>query len=163
MSLNCALISPHDGMPVPLPGEQPLFFKQHKVKAVLDCNENGYPGNSAGHWEATGQICLSNLRGRVSQIVFVAQSETSSFKSLNIPIMDLKSWKLQQPWFGANYIEGIVVPTPGGGLPKPGKLTLAFTEGGAIEFTSIYRNLLQRVQETNEMPQHYEPLPPYEP
>lgn len=33
---------------------------------------------------------------------------------------------------------------------------------GAIEFTTILRNLLERVGETNEIPREYEPLPTYQ-
>ncbi|KAG0190915.1 hypothetical protein DFQ28_001353 [Apophysomyces sp. BC1034] len=143
------MLSPDGQDSVPLPGEK-VFFKQDGVRMVLDCNEKG-------HWEAKGIVILSNQR-----IVFIAASPTPQFQSLNVPTGNLKNWQLEQPWFGANYISGVLIHVPNGGLPKSGKLELRFTEGGAIEFTTIYRSLLERIGETNEVPQHYEPLPSYE-
>ncbi|KAI8391016.1 uncharacterized protein BYT42DRAFT_555271 [Radiomyces spectabilis] len=156
MSINCCIISPNGTSPVPLPQEK-FFFQQHSVKVVLDCNENGYPGNSGGYWQGTGHVTLTNQR-----IVFVANPPSAEFLSLAIPITHFKGWKLEQPWFGANYVAGIVVPVIGGGLSKGGTATITFKEGGAIEFTTILQGLMERMAETNEMPQHFEPLPAYE-
>ncbi|KAI9302100.1 hypothetical protein BJ944DRAFT_153481, partial [Cunninghamella echinulata] len=156
MSLNWVMLSQDGQSPVPLPQEK-MFFTQDAVKLVLDCNENGYPGNTGGHWESKGTVHLSNQR-----IIFIAQHPTHEFQSLNIPILNLKQWKLEQPWFGANYIEGVVLPVPNGGLKK-GKVVLTFIEGGATEFTTILHNLLERLSETNEIPSHYESLPSYAP
>ncbi|KAI8097777.1 uncharacterized protein BX664DRAFT_327245 [Halteromyces radiatus] len=156
MSLNCAMLSHDRQSVIPLPQEK-AFFTQSSIKLVLDCSEDGYPGNSSGYWSSQGLIYLSNQR-----IVFIAQKPNDSLQSLNIPILHLKNWKLEQPWFGANYIEGIVLPVSGGGLLKNGKLRLTFTEGGAIEFTTILQALYERLAETNEMPSHFEPLPTYQ-
>ncbi|KAI9018000.1 hypothetical protein CLU79DRAFT_706275 [Phycomyces nitens] len=156
MSLNWAMMSPDGQTPVLLPGEK-VFFAQDSVKMVLDCNENGYPGNSGGYWEANGTAILTNQR-----VVFAASSPTQQFQTLNVPVLAWKNWKLEQPWFGANYISGTLVPVPGGGLSKNGKLVLTFREGGAIQFTAMYRELLERMGETGQTPQHCEPLPAYE-
>ncbi|KAL0080255.1 hypothetical protein J3Q64DRAFT_1759175 [Phycomyces blakesleeanus] len=156
MSLNWAMLGPNGQTPVLLPGEK-VFTTQNAVKMVLDCNENGYPGNAGGYWEADGTVTLTNQR-----IVFAASSPSQTFQTLNVPVLMWKNWKLEQPWFGANYISGILLPVPGGGLSKNGKLSLTFREGGSIEFTTIYRSLLERIGETNQTPQHYEPLPAYE-
>ncbi|CAO3589177.1 unnamed protein product [Absidia cylindrospora] len=155
MSLNCAMLSADGRLVIPLPQEK-SFYSQDTVKLVLDCSENGYPGTSTGYWSSQGLLYLSNRR-----IVFIPSSPTEQFQSLNIPILHLKNWTLEQPWFGANYIEGIVIPVPGGGLVKNGKLTLTFREGGAIEFTTILQNLMERMSEINEVPSHHEPLPTY--
>ncbi|KAI7863265.1 hypothetical protein BDF14DRAFT_1845396 [Spinellus fusiger] len=163
MSLNWDMLTPSHTL-VLLPGEK-TFLLQDKVSLVLSCNEDGYPGHYGGHWECRGNVTLTNQR-----IVFISTEtgrEASStagsvLQSLNVPVLQWKQWRLEQPWFGANYITGTLLPMPGGGLPKAGKLTLTFREGGAIEFTSIYRSLLERIGESNETPQHYEPLPAYE-
>ncbi|KAI8331098.1 hypothetical protein EDC96DRAFT_555145 [Choanephora cucurbitarum] len=121
--------------PIPLPQEK-MFFTQSDVKLVLDCNENeaGYPGHAEGYFESNkGTVILSNQR----------------------------QWKLEQPWFGANYISGVVIPVPQGGLTRQSQLKLTFNEGGAIEFTTILRSLLERIGESNEVPREYEPLPAY--
>lgn len=47
-----------------------------------------------------------------------------------MPIMNFKRWKLEQPWFGANYISGVLLPVPGGGLMRNGQVKLTFSEGG---------------------------------
>ncbi|KAI9489613.1 hypothetical protein BDB00DRAFT_842225 [Zychaea mexicana] len=135
MSLNWAMLTSNGedsgGDPVLLPGEQGRLYAQDKIKAVLE-------DQSSSRWEAKGRVWISNQR-----IVVIAES--GSFRTLNIPLTSFKNWKLEQPWFSANYINGTVVPTPGGGLQRPTTLTLTFTEGGAIEFTTVYRNLMERV------------------
>ncbi|CAO3680214.1 unnamed protein product [Rhizopus stolonifer] len=135
-----------------------MFFTQSDVKLVLDCNEEpGYPGNSSTYFESSrGTVILSNQR-----IIYLVD-KPSELNNLNIPILNFKQWKLEQPWFGANYVSGIVLPVPGGGLIKNGQLRLTFSEGGAIEFANILRNLLERMGETNEIPREYEPLPQYQ-
>ncbi|CAO3635402.1 unnamed protein product [Cunninghamella blakesleeana] len=158
MSINWVMLSQDGRSPVPLPQEK-MFFSQESVKMVLDCNENsGYPGNTGGYWDRKGTVYLSNQR-----IIFIAKEPTQEFQSLNIPLLNLKQWKLEQPWFGANYIEGAVIPVPNGGLKTAGKLVLTFIDGGATEFTTIFHSLLERLAETNEMPSHYEALPTYMP
>ncbi|CAO3625892.1 unnamed protein product [Mucor fragilis] len=89
-------------------------------------------------------------------------SSTPDFRNLNVPIRNFKNWKLEQPWFGANFVSGVVIPVQGGGLTRNSNLKLTFTEGGAIEFTTILRNLLERIGESNEIPREYEPLPAYQ-
>ncbi|KAI9315894.1 hypothetical protein BX666DRAFT_1859698 [Dichotomocladium elegans] len=147
MSLNWAMLIPGQNEPVLLPGEHQHLFRQDAVKARLDC------GGPSAQWDAKGKLYVSNQR-----IVFVADGENSKFQSLNIPLRSLRNWKLQQPWFAANYVTADLVPTPGGGLPCIGTLNLTFTEGGAIEFTTIYRRLLDNISADLT-----EALPAYEP
>ncbi|KAI7892135.1 uncharacterized protein EV154DRAFT_505735 [Mucor mucedo] len=157
MSLNWVMLTQDGTAPVPLPQEK-IFFTQSHVKMVLDCNETGYPGNSEGYYESDkGTVILSNQR-----IIYLAQNPTPEFKNLNVPVLNFKNWKLEQPWFGANFVAGVVIPVHGGGLTKAGNLKITFSEGGAIEFTNILRNLLERIGESNEVPREYEPLPAYQ-
>ena len=94
-------------------------------------------------------------------------SESGSFRTLNIPLTSFRNFKLEQPWFSANYVSATILPTPGGGLQRTSTLTLTFTEGGkvdtyilstiyklkhkcfyiigAIEFTNVYRNLMEQI------------------
>ncbi|KAI8976225.1 hypothetical protein BDB01DRAFT_853275 [Pilobolus umbonatus] len=159
MSINWVMMSPDGHTPVPLPQEK-TFVIQNKVKLVLDCNtDEGYPGTSGGYWEINhGTVQLSNQR-----IIYLSDSPDTEIKSLNIPLLHFKQWKLEQPWFGANYVTGIVLPIQGGGLSRQGKVKLTFTEGGAIEFTHVLRELLERLSECNEIPVEYERLPTYQP
>ncbi|KAI8639303.1 hypothetical protein BD408DRAFT_421552 [Parasitella parasitica] len=160
MSVNWVMLTQDGKAPVPLPQEK-MFFTQSHVKMVLHCNDSAgeYPGHSEGYFESNkGTVILSNQR-----IVYLAEEATPiDFKNLNIPIRNLKNWKLEQPWFGANFVSGVVIPVQGGGLTKTSSLKVTFTEGGAIEFTNILRNLLERIAESNEVPVEYEPLPAYE-
>ncbi|CAO3672411.1 hypothetical protein CU097_008085 [Rhizopus azygosporus] len=157
MSINCVMLTQDGKAPVPLPQEK-MFFTQPDVKLILDCNdEAGYPGNTGGHYESSrGTVVLTNQR-----IVYLVDKPTPGFQNLNVPILNFKQWRLEQPWFGANYVTGIVLPVPGGGLSRTSQLKLTFAEGGAIEFADILRNLLERMGETNEIPREYEPLPEY--
>ncbi|KAG2190338.1 hypothetical protein INT46_006673 [Mucor plumbeus] len=112
-----------------------------------------------GYFESSkGTVILSNQR-----VIYLAEtSNAPDFKNLNIPIRNFKNWKLEQPWFGANFVSGVVIPVQGGGLTRNSNLKITFTEGGAIEFTTILRNLLERIGESNEIPREYEPLPAYQ-
>ncbi|KAI8085899.1 uncharacterized protein B0P05DRAFT_534163 [Gilbertella persicaria] len=160
MSINWVMLTQDGKAPVPLPQEK-IFFTQKDVKLILDCNETeaGYPGHSEGYFESNkGTVILSNQR-----IMYLVEHPNSEFKNLNVPIMNFKNWKLEQPWFGANYIAGVVLPVQNGGLTKNSQLKLTFSEGGAIEFTTILRSLLERMGESNDIPAEYEPLPTYQP
>ncbi|KAI8971627.1 hypothetical protein BDF20DRAFT_690175 [Mycotypha africana] len=158
MSLNWVMLTQDGTGAVPLPQEK-MFLTQTEVKLILDCNDSpgGYPGHSAGHYESSkGTLILSNQR-----IVYLAAQPTPQFKNLNVPILNFKQWKLEQPWFGANYVTGTVIPVQGGGLSRNCQLKLTFAEG-AIEFTNILRSLLERMGEINEIPREYEALPAYD-
>lgn len=86
--------------------------------------------------------------------MYLAHSTTPQFKNLNVPILNFKNWKLEQPWFGANFVSGVVIPVSiymnylriiihvklqvqGGGLTKAGNLKLTFTEGGNKDMVNI--------------------------
>jgi hypothetical protein len=43
-------------------------------------------------------------------VVYVPQPQQVTLKSLTIPLPNLQQVKFQQPWFKANYIEGICIP-----------------------------------------------------
>jgi hypothetical protein len=77
--------------------------------------------------------------------------------------LNIQEGKLCQPWFNANYFQCIVHPVYDGGLPAVSELKLRFKEGGAFEFSTIYRQLRERISETGELPQELEPLPAYSP
>ncbi|CAO3688797.1 unnamed protein product [Umbelopsis vinacea] len=158
MSINWTMISQDGQTPVPLPGEK-IFFKQSQIKFELDCGGSGYPGTSGGAWhDSNGTVFLSNQR-----IIYLPRQPTEHFRSFHVPLLSLKNCRYEQPWFAANYISGHVIPVAGGGLSKPGDLKLTFKEGGGFEFYSIFRELLERIDETNETPQHLEALPTYRP
>jgi len=157
MALNWAMIASDGKSPVPLPGEK-IFLEQDKVSLVLDMG-GGYPGN-AGTFKADGGIFLTNQR-----VIFISRPSLEHFKSLSIPLLNLKEGKLQQPWFGANYYQAVVTPVLSGGLPAPGQLKVTFKEGGGFEFSTVYKDLMLRLFENEgTVPvEHTEPLPMYTP
>ncbi|CAO3693483.1 unnamed protein product [Umbelopsis ramanniana] len=158
MSINWTMIGPDGRTPVPLPREK-VFFTQSSTSFELDCSGSGYPGTSGGAWHhANGIVFLSNQR-----VIFLPDRPSPQFKSFHVPLLSLKNCRYEQPWFAANYISGHVLPVAGGGLSQPGQLKLTFKEGGGFEFYSIFRDLLERIDETNEVPQHLEALPTYTP
>ncbi|KAG2174905.1 hypothetical protein INT43_005967 [Umbelopsis isabellina] len=125
MSINWTMVAQDGLSPVPLPAEK-IFFKQSSIKFELDCNANGYPGNSGGAWQdANGTVFLSNQR-----IIYLPQRPTDTLKSFHVPLQSMKNCRYEQPWFAANYISGQVLPVPGGGLSQPGQVKLTFKEGG---------------------------------
>ncbi|CAG8483252.1 10027_t:CDS:2 [Funneliformis mosseae] len=156
MALNWAMIASDGKSPVPLPGEK-IILEQDKVSLVFDMG-GGYPGN-AGTYKADGGIFLTNQR-----VIFISRPTLQHFKSLSVPLLNMKEGKLQQPWFGANYYQAIVTPVPNGGLPAPGQLKVTFKEGGGFEFSSHYNSLMLRLFENEgSLVEHTEPLPTYTP
>jgi len=157
MALNWAMISQDGRSLVPLPGEK-VFFSQEKTSVVLDMG-GGYPGNP-GTYKAEGIAYVTNQR-----VVFVSRPALAHFKSLSIPLMNLREGRLQQPWFGANYYQAFVHPVEGGGMPCPGGLKITFREGGGFEFSTIFNEVKNRLYESegHAPPDTIEPLPLYTP
>ncbi|GBB89486.1 hypothetical protein RclHR1_16190005 [Rhizophagus clarus] len=157
MALNWAMIASDGKSPVPLPGEK-ILLEQDKVSLILDMG-GGYPGN-AETLKADGGIYLTNQR-----VIFISQPSLEHFKSLSIPLLNLKEGKFQQPWFGANYYQAVVTPVLNGGLPAPGQLKVTFKEGGGFKFSTVYKNLMLRLFENEGTApvEHTEPLPMYTP
>ncbi|RHZ57720.1 hypothetical protein Glove_384g63 [Diversispora epigaea] len=158
MALNWAMIASDGQNPVPLPGEK-VLFRQEKTTLNLDLGGE-YPGNPNNNYKAEGITFITNQR-----IIFISRPTLPHFKSLSIPLLNLKEGKLQQPWFGANYYQAIVIPVLNGGLPSPGQLKITFKEGGGFEFSTYYNEMISRLSETEgTIPiEHAEPLPTYTP
>ncbi|EEB05168.1 WW domain binding protein-2 [Schizosaccharomyces japonicus yFS275] len=115
------------------------------------------PSNKS--WTSTsGKLYLTNKR-----LIYVPTTSTDDFKSFQTPICNLKDTKLNQPFFGANYYSGLVVPVQNGGIPSDAEMRLQFNEGGIFDFVESLQRLIQRYQEVGNVGhvQHLEPLPPY--
>ncbi|CAH1768155.1 4309_t:CDS:2 [Entrophospora sp. SA101] len=157
MSVNWVMISSDGKHPVPLPGEK-VFFSQEKVSLILDMG-GGYPGNHP-NLKAEGIVFVTNQR-----IIFLSHPSLEHFKSLSIPLLNLKDGKFQQPWFAPNYYQATMIPVSNGGLTSPGELKITFKEGGGFEFSSYYKEVLKRHAEMEGTGpiEHLEPLPVYTP
>ncbi|CAG8488420.1 11064_t:CDS:2 [Scutellospora calospora] len=163
MALNWVMIASDGKSPVPLPGEK-ILFRQEKVNFLLEIGGpyyliSGYPGNP-GDFKAEGNIFITNQR-----VIFISRPSLPDFKSLSIPLLNLREGKLQQPWFGANYYQANLMPVQNGGLPSPGQMKITFKEGGGYDFSSCYTELIQRLTENDGFVhvEHTEPLPTYTP
>ncbi|CAB16255.1 WW domain binding protein-2 [Schizosaccharomyces pombe] len=110
-------------------------------------------------WTCTkGLLCLTNQR-----LVYIAKDTDCDFKDFQSPVANLKDTKLNQPFFGANYYSGTVMPVPNGGIPCEAEVKLQFNEGGIFNFVEAWNRLIQRFQEVDSVSrvQHLDPLPPY--
>ncbi|RKP10279.1 hypothetical protein THASP1DRAFT_27917 [Thamnocephalis sphaerospora] len=156
MALNWAMLNEQGNAPLPLPGEK-VFFTKSGVRFELTYG-NGYPGSSGCYNAPAGEVFLSNHR-----IVYLPRPALLGFQSISIPLLNIQEGKLYQPWFDANYFRCMVDPVHGGGLPAASELKLRFKEGGAFEFSTIYRQLRDRMAETGELAKELESLPAYSP
>lgn len=90
-------------------------------------------------------------------------------KQLSIPLARWLQPTIGQPWFGPNYYEGEVKPTPGGGLQLGGGIILrakfVFNEGGIERFHKALEAALAiaRERHRNKGPVEEEALPLYDP
>ena len=83
----------------------------------------------------TGKLYLTTHR-----MVFNNKDKEDPLKSFSFPFIALKDVQLEQPIFGANFIQGRVVAQPGGNFEGEAGFKLHFKQGGAIEFgTSMLR------------------------
>ncbi|KAI8870376.1 hypothetical protein GQ42DRAFT_115717, partial [Ramicandelaber brevisporus] len=128
---------------------------------------DGYPGSTVFCNSAHGDAYISNQR-----VVYVSTVPPSLLATapgqpppppatLTAPIMQVRDAKFEQPWFKANRFTASILPTPGGGLPDIGRLTLIFNEGGGFEFMEMFRNVTDRIAIHNEFPEQPEDLPAY--
>ncbi|GAA6059161.1 hypothetical protein JCM10212_005506 [Sporobolomyces blumeae] len=168
-SLNWALVAPSTRRPVPLPSEK---FVSHLTAVSLSLFPHS-PGSSPSAAPADpaterksdkGDVYLSNQR-----IVFVSPAPTSpsarggALETLSIPYSHVVDGRLVQPWFTANYYEGICVPARDGGLDGPHVIRLYFKEGGAFDFYTHVVEMKERLGSAAGTSTANEQLPLYTP
>ncbi|KAJ3216505.1 hypothetical protein HDU67_009372 [Dinochytrium kinnereticum] len=96
------------------------------------------------------------------RVIYVPPKPQAFFDTLTVPLPNLQQGKLVQPWFGANRYEAVCLPVPNGGLPLPGSVTWTFKEGGAFEFSTIFRQLSERIDDPSTYhPSEEDFLPEY--
>lgn len=91
-------------------------------------------------------------------------------KQVSIPLHRWLNPTVGQPWFGPNYYEGEVNPSPGGGLQLGGGIVLKakfiFNEGGIERFHKMFQQVFiaasLRHQQRSATNQQDEPLPLYQ-
>ncbi|XP_062508807.1 WW domain-binding protein 2-like [Corticium candelabrum] len=98
-------------------------------------------GGSLRSMKAMGEVHLSQYR-----IVFVS-SKNSEMTSFSMPFQLLRQIEIKQPLFGANYLQGEVTAEADGGWQGRADFSLTFSEGGAIDFSSL---LLRKMGEARQ-------------
>ncbi|KAI9208863.1 uncharacterized protein BJ171DRAFT_577210 [Polychytrium aggregatum] len=157
MSVDGAILS-SDSTPNTVPGEK-FYFSQDKVSFSY-LSGNGYPGSGDCFMSPSGKVYVSNVR-----VVYVANPSQPNFHSFSAPLHNIRNGKLQQPWLGANFYEAHAYPVPLSNLRKPGVVKFTFQNGGAFEFSTIFKELSARIPEgvnplEESLPEYQAPPPP---
>lgn len=90
--------------------EIPAIIRQ---KELLLSQINEYATANLLHCPDWIQLFVARIFNRflnISKVIFISRPALSHFKSLSVPLLNIKDGKLQQPWFGANYYQAIVIP-----------------------------------------------------
>lgn len=100
---------------------------------LLHCNgvQIQFEGNEQKELHGTkkGRLYLTTHR-----MMFVNDSSSDSLQSISFPFFCLTNIELQQPIFGANFIQGTVKAQVGSNWTGQATFKLRFVKGGAIEF-----------------------------
>jgi hypothetical protein len=114
---------------------------------------SGYPGACGNYYCDKGKLVLSNMR-----VVYIS-NDMIHFKSLEIPLDNLKEVKEKKSFLGYNMVEGVIIPIPNMGLTDISFMTLTFYKGGHFQFYSLYQH---NQHSNNSRPIPSESLPLYE-
>ncbi|KAI1725638.1 WW domain-binding protein 2 [Ditylenchus destructor] len=90
-----------------------------------------------------------NLYLTSHRIIFI-NNGSGGLRSLSIPFHSLRNVKLEQPIFGANYLNGAAVAEPDGGWSGEANWKLTFNKGGCIDFG-------QALLKANDMANNFRP------
>ncbi|KAJ2162011.1 hypothetical protein GGF46_001003 [Coemansia sp. RSA 552] len=165
MALNVVLLRCETRDPEPLPGEN-FLYHCNGVKFELKSG-SGYPGDPVQFAVSSGTAFVSNQRVVYLPVhtTYQTSNQTPTDRSLNsftIPHANLKNQEFTQPLFGSNCYKAFATPVPGGGIAGSATLTLTFKEGGGYDFYETARKVVERTQETGEVPPYDETLPVYD-
>lgn len=151
--------------PIPLPSEEFIYqrLSDDRVPLAIKTVNMSTGGNINC---ATGRIYLSTQR-----LVYVGTSESSryhvdgkgdkNFESISIPLTNISSARLHQPWIGPNAWVAGFTPVKNGGLEPElavWEIKLTFGSGGAIDFAQVFERAMQ-ARSVNQV--HIDELPQY--
>ncbi|KAJ3102712.1 hypothetical protein HDU97_000325 [Phlyctochytrium planicorne] len=153
MSLNAAQLGP-GREPMLIAGERSVFVQDGVMMDYV--TGNGYPGQGHHYYSPKGKLHLTSRR-----IIYIPPAPQHYFDTLTIPLPNLQEGKLIQPWFGANKYEAVCLPVPNGGLPLAGTVSWTFKEGGAFEFSTMFKSISERVEVNAYQPDEGDFLPEY--
>lgn len=107
-----------------------LIFNGEIILLFCDGVELQIEGQDAKefHGSKKGRLYLTTHR-----VIFTNKDVRDRLQSFSFPFFTMSSIELEQPIFGANYINGKVKAEPGGNWTGHAIFKLKFTTGGAIE------------------------------
>ncbi|KAI6239036.1 putative ww domain-binding protein 2 [Aphelenchoides fujianensis] len=128
-------------------GEFVLVYAKHVTLAFDAAPEHFFKGKKNG-----------NLYLTTHRLIFLA-SDHGELKSLAMPFSCISNVKLEQPIFGANYLEGQLAAQPGGNFEGEVGWKLTFSKGGCIDFGKALRQAVMIVRDgrPNNAPPPYVP------
>ncbi|XP_077486666.1 WW domain-binding protein 2-like [Amblyomma americanum] len=108
-----------------------LVFTGELILLYCDGVQVTFEGADARKFQGTtkGRIYLNTHR-----VVFVHKYGKDFLQSFSFPFLNISDLKLEQPFFGANYIQGKVTSEKNGNWTGKCTFKLKFMKGGAIEF-----------------------------
>jgi len=114
-------------------GEMVLLYAKHVDVSFKTAPEPFFKGKHRGN------VYLTSHR-----IIFLG-TDNGSLKSLAMPFTCLNNINLEQPIFGANYIDGTLAAQPGGNFDGEIGWKLTFPKGGCIDFGKALRQAVMIV------------------
>lgn len=154
MSLNIS--HSQDGQGVVIYNGELILIYEKEVNLVFEKhNDAVFKGGKKG------KLYLTSHR-----VIFVNKDQKDRMLSFAMPFHCLRSVKLEQPVFGANYLKGTVLAQPGGNWEGEVVFKLTFNRGGCIDFgqAMLHANeLASRFQQYAAPPPYFAPPPAYYP
>ena len=95
--------------------------------------------------KSTGQLYLTTIR-----LIFVADTPSSDFKSLDVPLLLIRNEKFNMPIFGCSNLSFMVIPQTSWGCGTQFNCKLEFRKGGAQTFLRIFWKVMSGVNEVRE-------------
>ncbi|GAA5894560.1 GRAM domain-containing protein [Sporobolomyces salmoneus] len=154
-SLNWVVLDSNTLKPVPLPREKVLLSLSSVSLHLLPFRPQSSSSSSTSSSKPVeykvekGTVHLSNQR-----VVYVSppqlhststSSSTPALETLSCPYTHFQDGRLNQPFFGANYFEALLLPAAEGGLSDPHVIRLYFKEGGGFDFYSTVLEMKERL------------------
>jgi len=153
--------------PIPLPNELTIRTIEGGVELALTIpdappSQASSSGGSGGtrKLKDVGRLWLTDQR-----LIFVSDGASKApLQSLSVPLPSLLSTKFEQPYFGSNYLEVEIRPSPAGGLTEGTKAEIRFKDKGLFEFVSVLDKTRERaVYMRRQVADEEDGLPSYSP
>ena len=101
----------------------------------------------AAHFESAEAGKFACARGRLVvttlRLCFLPAPGAGG-RAVDVPLQGITTEKFQQPFFGANYLEGLVEAVPGRGLVNRIKFRFTFSNGGCGTFLRVFFQLIEQ-------------------